>query len=87
MGLEDDPISISQVKQSSNSEKWIEVMKDEMKSMIDNGVWDLVELTECVKPIGCKWIFKTKQDSKGNIVRYKTCLVAKGFTQKGPYMV
>ena len=28
MGLEDDPISISQVKQSSDFEKWIEAMKD-----------------------------------------------------------
>ncbi|RVW84555.1 Retrovirus-related Pol polyprotein from transposon TNT 1-94 [Vitis vinifera] len=82
MGLEDDPISVSQVKQSSNSEKWIEAMKDEMKSMKDNGVWDLIELPKGVKPIGCKWIFKTKRDSKGNIVRYKARLVAKGFTQK-----
>ncbi|RVW13581.1 Retrovirus-related Pol polyprotein from transposon TNT 1-94 [Vitis vinifera] len=82
MGLEDDPISVSQVKQSSDSEKWIEAMKDEMKSMKDNGVWDLVELPKSVKPIGCKWIFKTKRDSKGNIVRYKARLVAKGFTQK-----
>ncbi|WJZ95165.1 hypothetical protein VitviT2T_013955 [Vitis vinifera] len=63
-------------------EEWIEAMKEEMKSMKDNGVWDLVELPEGVKPIGCKWIFKTKQDSKGNIVRYKARLVAKGFTQK-----
>nr|CAN71504.1 hypothetical protein VITISV_021017 [Vitis vinifera] len=82
MGLEDDPISVSQVKQSSDSEKWIEAMKDEMKSMKDNGVWDLVELPKGVKPIGCKWIFKAKHDSKGNIVRYKARLVAKGFTQK-----
>ncbi|RVW79277.1 Retrovirus-related Pol polyprotein from transposon TNT 1-94 [Vitis vinifera] len=71
MGLEDDPISVSRVKQSSNSEKWIEAMKDEMKSMKDNGVWDLVEFPEGVKPIGCKWIFKAKRDSKGNIVRLK----------------
>ena len=52
MGLEDDPISVSQVKQSSDSKKWIEAMKDEMKSMKDNGVWDLVELPKGVKPIG-----------------------------------
>ena len=81
MGLEDDLISVSQVKQSSNSEKWIEAMKDEMKSMKDSGVGDLVELLEGIKLIGCKWIFKTKWDSEGNIVRYKTRLVAKGFTQ------
>ena len=75
-----DPISVSQAKQSSDSKKWIEVMKDEMKSMKDNGVWDLVELPEGVKLIGCKWIFKTKRDSKGNIVRYKACLGTRGFT-------
>ncbi|RVW98911.1 Retrovirus-related Pol polyprotein from transposon TNT 1-94 [Vitis vinifera] len=76
MGLEDDPISVSQVKQSSDSKKWIEAMKNEMKSMKDNGVWDLVELPEGIKPIGCKWIFKTKRDSKGNIVRIIMALVA-----------
>ena len=57
-------------------------MKNEMKSMKDNDVWDLVELLERAKPIGCKWIYKTKHNSKGNVERYKTCLVAKGFTQK-----
>ena len=50
--------------------------------MKDNDVWDLVPLPEGVKPIGCKWIFKTKRDSKGDVERYKACLVAKGYTQK-----
>ena len=57
-------------------------MKDEMKSMEDNGVWDLIELPKGSKPIGCKWIFKTKRDSNGNVKRYKARLVAKGFTQR-----
>ena len=57
-------------------------MNEEMKSTHDNDVWDHVELPEGLKPIGCKWIFKTKRDSKGNKERYKARLVAKGFTQR-----
>ena len=68
--------------QDSNSENWIEAMNEEYKSMQDNKVWELVPLPEGVKPIGCKWIFKTKRDSKGNVERYKARLVAKGYTQK-----
>ncbi|RVW22045.1 Retrovirus-related Pol polyprotein from transposon TNT 1-94 [Vitis vinifera] len=44
--------------------------------------YDLVELPNGAKVIGCKWVFKTKKESLGNIERYKTRLVAKGFTQK-----
>ena len=55
-------------------------MNEEYKSMQDNQVWDLVPLPEGKKPIGCKWIFKTKRDSEGNVERYKARLVAKGFT-------
>ena len=35
-----------------------------------------------MKPIGSKWIFKTKRDSKGNKERYKARLVAMGFTHR-----
>lgn len=57
-------------------------MKDEMMSMQRNDVWDLVKLPKGAKPIGCKWIFKIKRYPKGNIERYKTCSIAKEFTQK-----
>ncbi|RDY10969.1 hypothetical protein CR513_04432, partial [Mucuna pruriens] len=45
---EDDPIKFCQ----------IDAMKDEMKSMQDNDIWDLVKLSKGVKPIGCKWILR-----------------------------
>jgi len=62
------------------SNLWYDAMKDEMNSMQSNKVWNLVEMPNGGKAIGCKWVFKTKRDSLGNIERYKARLVAKGFT-------
>ena len=49
--------------------------------MKTNGVWDLETIPKGAKTVGCKWVYKTKHDSKGNIERFKARLVAKGFTQ------
>ena len=54
-------INLQQALQSSNSHKWTDAMKDEMKSMEDNDVWDIVEFPKGSKPISCKWIFKTRE--------------------------
>ena len=80
--VEDDPINFSQALESSKYQECIDAMNEEIKSMKDNDVWDLVPLAEGVKPIGCKWIFKTKRGSKGDVERYKARFVAKGYTQK-----
>ena len=47
-----------------------------------NKVWDLEIIPKGAKTVGCKWVYKTKLDSQGNIERYKVQLMAKGFTQK-----
>ncbi|GJZ80052.1 retrovirus-related pol polyprotein from transposon TNT 1-94 [Tanacetum coccineum] len=59
----------------------IDAMNEELKSMAQNKVWDLVNLPEGSKRVGCKWVFKTKRDSKGNVDRYKARLVAKELHQ------
>ena len=82
IGIMKDPVSYSQAITNDNSDKWIAAMKDELKSMADNQVWELAPLPNGHKTVGCKWIFKTKRDCHGNIERYKARLVAKGFTQK-----
>ena len=81
LGIDEDPVSFSQAMKSNNSIKWLDAMKEELKSMDHNEVWDLVELPKGCKRVGCKWVFKTKRDSKGNVERHKARLVAKGFTQ------
>ncbi|WJZ84122.1 hypothetical protein VitviT2T_003743 [Vitis vinifera] len=78
--VENDPESFSQAMSCKELELWYNDMKDEMSSMKCNNVWDLVELPNGAKVIGCKWVFKTKKDSLGNIERHKAKLVAKGFT-------
>ena len=47
-----------------------------------NNTWELVNLPEGRKLIECKWIFKVKRGSDGDIKRYKAHLVAKRFAQK-----
>ncbi|XP_059629531.1 uncharacterized protein LOC132272391 [Cornus florida] len=62
-----DPVTYSQAINSTNSINWINAMNEELKSMEQNKVWELIELPEGFKQVGCKWIFKTKHDSNGNI--------------------
>ena len=57
-------------------------MKAEMESMYSNQVWKLVDLPPNVRPIGCKWIYKSKRGADGQVKTYKARLVAKGYSQR-----
>jgi len=52
--LEDDSTSLNEAKLCIHSTKWSNAMKDELKSMKNNDVWDLVELPKGKKLISCK---------------------------------
>ena len=77
-----DPMTYAKAVSCPQSELWLDAMRDEIQSMRHNGVWELVELPEGHRPIGCKWVYKTKRDPKGKIEKFKARLVAKGFTQR-----
>ncbi|CAI7839763.1 unnamed protein product [Closterium sp. NIES-53] len=62
--------------------EWKKAMESELKSIEENGTWELVELLEGRKAITSKWLFKIKSDAAGKIERYKSRLVAKGYQQK-----
>jgi len=77
----DEPATYKAAISSPNSTQWQEAMKSEMDSMHENQVWDLVNLTEEMRPLQCKWIFKVKNGIEGHDDVYKARLVAKGFSQ------
>jgi len=76
----DDPVCYKQAIAHQNSDKWIEAMQDELKSMSTNQVYELVEIPNGVKLVGYKWVYKTKCDSKGKFEKFKATLLA-NFTQ------
>ena len=52
-----------------------------MASLHKNGAWNLVELSAGRKPIGRKWVFNKKMNTKGKVEKYKAQLVAKCYSQ------
>ena len=53
-----DPITYMDAIQRSDSDKWLEAIKSEIESIKVNNVWTLIDPSEGIKFIGCKWIFK-----------------------------
>nr|GEX83528.1 ribonuclease H-like domain, reverse transcriptase, RNA-dependent DNA polymerase [Tanacetum cinerariifolium] len=76
---EDEPRNY---KEASNDQKWIEAIKVKLDSINRNNTWKLTTLPKGQKAIGLKWVFKTKRDDNGNIVKHKSRLVAKGYIQE-----
>lgn len=56
-------------------------MKEEIQVMKDRKVWDLVVKPQNAKVIGNRWVFSVKKNSDGQVIRYKSRLVAQGFLQ------
>nr|GEZ27963.1 putative reverse transcriptase, RNA-dependent DNA polymerase, Gag-polypeptide of LTR copia-type [Tanacetum cinerariifolium] len=64
------------------NKEWIVSMNNEMEALNRNETWEITQLPPGRKPIGCKWIYKIKYKSNGDIERYKARLVAKGYNQR-----
>ncbi|CAI7801841.1 unnamed protein product [Closterium sp. NIES-54] len=80
------PATLKEALESSDAENWKKAMESELKSIEENGTWELVELPEGRNAITPKWLFKIKSDADGKIERYKSRLVAKGYQQKDKQM-
>ena len=56
-------------------------MADEYLALLWNNTWNLAPPPINRKLIGCKSVFKVKENPNGTINKYKGCLVDKGFHQ------
>lgn len=83
---EDDavPASYQEAIRDKNSASWLAANEEEMESFRKNQVLEgVLPLPKGKKAIGCKWIYKRKDDnSELGGIRYKARLVAKGYAQK-----
>lgn len=77
----EEPKTYNEAKSSDQAKQWEEAANAEYKSLIDNGTWELVKLPPGRKTVGCKWVFKVKHGADGEVTRFKSRLVAKGFSQ------
>lgn len=66
---QDDPSNYNEAISSHLSNEWKIAMEEELMSMKHNKVWELVELPQGCKAVDCKWIYKMKRDSKGQVER------------------
>ena len=57
-------------------------MDEEIKAIIKNNTWELVDFPKEKNLIGVKWVYKTKQNDKGEIDRFKERLVTKRFSKQ-----
>ena len=69
-------------KTAMEEKVWRDACEEEIKSIVKNKTWILVDLPSDAKLIGLKWIFKIKRNADGSINKYKSRLVAKGYIQQ-----
>ena len=72
----DEPQTLADALASNYATNWKKAWDSEVQSLQENETWVLEDLPEGRTEIGCRWVFKIKEDG-----RYKACLVAKGYAQ------
>lgn len=81
ISIDSEPETYKKALEDSHSHEWLNAMQSEYDSLQKHGTWILVDRPKDRKIIKCKWVYKVKKNTNGEIVKYKARLVAKGFTQ------
>lgn len=82
---EPEPRIYTAADSGPHAKEWLVGFSTEYAAQITNGIWD-AELPDLHPPrrkaVSCKWVFKVKPDSNGQVANFKARLSAKGCSQK-----
>ena len=72
-------------KKSKDKEQWEKAMDEELTNCAKMGTWDLIPMS--VLPpnadlVDCRWVYKIKTSSTGDIARWCARIVARGYSQR-----
>lgn len=76
-----DPQSYSEAMRSVDAKDWREAIASEYQSLTDNKTWEVTVLPTGRKALTTKWVLKKKLGPKGEVLKYKARMVARGFQQ------
>ncbi|KAF8783371.1 Retrovirus-related Pol polyprotein like [Argiope bruennichi] len=76
-----EPKTIEEALNGPDGNHWRDSITETILGHIKNKTWEIVDQPNNKNIVNCKWVFKIKKNSKGEIERYKSRLVAKGFSQ------
>ncbi len=81
----DDIIELITYKQAVKlplCDKWKMAMKNEIQSLKNNNMWDIVNMSSNQHVLKEHWVYKVKRDTHGQVSRYKAHWVVKGYKQQ-----
>ena len=55
------------IRQAIDDPQWFAAMKQEYEALFNDKTWDLVPLPKDRKVVGCKWVFRIKENVDGTV--------------------
>ena len=63
------------IQEALGHSEWRSTVQEEMNALLNNRIWEIVDLLKEKKAVGWKWVFIVKCKPDGSIERYKARLV------------
>ena len=58
------------IQEALDHPDWKLAVQEEMNALQNNSTWEIVDLPEEKKTVGCKWVFTIKCKADGSVERY-----------------